>query len=189
MIRAVPILLILAACDTQPTTQSAATQTAAQTSGTVQTPVGTAVDRPAATRLDTITPGQWELASVTRSVSGDAVTAEMRTALVGRTAAIDACIPASQAGRPDPNFFTGGSANECKYERAEFANGKLSATIACNGNAGTTTMQLAGTYDATTMVADAQMRTRGADSGNMTQSVQLKGRRLGECRAGQNTPR
>lgn len=187
MIRALPFLLVLAACDAQPT---ATTQTAATAAnGTVQTPVGTAVDRPAATRQDSITPGQWELASVTKTVTGDAVTPEMRTALVGRTAAVDSCIPATQAARPDPNFFTGGSANECKYTQAAFANGKLSATIACNGNAGTTTMQVGGTYDATTLVADATMRTSGADSGNMSQSVQLKGRRIGECRASQNTPR
>lgn len=187
MIRALPLLLILAACGTQPTATAPVATVPAN--GIVQTPVGTAIDRPSATRQDSITPGQWELASVTRTVTGDTVTPEMRTALVGRTAAIDTCIPASQAARPDPNFFTGGSANECQYTQAEFANGKLSATIACNGNAGTTTMQLGGTYDATTIVADATMKTDGAESGNMSQSVQLKGRRIGECRASQNTPR
>ncbi len=186
MTRALPLLLVLAACQAQPT---ATKQTATVANGTVQTPVGTAVDRPSATVRDTIAPGQWELASVTRAVEGDNVTPEMRTALIGRTAAVDTCIPAGQAARPDPNFFTGGSANECKYTQATFANGKLNATIACNGNAGTTTMRLGGTYDATTMVANATMKTDGADSGNMSQSVQLTGRRIGECRASQNTPR
>ena len=51
------------------------------------------------------------------------------------------------------------------------------------------TMTMKGTYDPTTMVADATMTTSGADSGNIVQAVQLKGRRLGACRASQNTLR
>ncbi|CAA9493248.1 MAG: hypothetical protein AVDCRST_MAG91-654 [uncultured Sphingomonadaceae bacterium] len=54
-----------------------------------------------------MTPGQWELASVTKSISGGNVTPEMRTALVGKTMAYDACIPADEAAAPDANFFAG----------------------------------------------------------------------------------
>lgn len=174
---------LLAACEQQPAAPAPTANVAAGT------PVGTAVDRPAATRQDVLTPGQWELTSTTRSVSGDNVTAEMRSQMVGRTAAIDACIPADEAARPDANFFAGGSTNECKYTDHDWKNGKLSATIACNATPGAITMRMRGTYDPTTLVADATMSTTGADSGNIEQSVQLKGRRLGECKASQNTPR
>lgn len=177
--------VLIAACEQQPAAPPPPTVAA----GTVQTPVGTAVNRPSATRQDIITPGQWELASVTRSVSGDNVTPEMRAAMVGKTAAMDSCIPADEAALPDANFFAGGSANECKYTNHDWKDGKLSATIVCNGNAGANTMQMSGTYDATTLVANATMKTSGADSGHVSQSVQLKGRRIGECRASQNTPR
>jgi len=185
MTRALPLLLVLAACNQQP----AAPVVQVPADGTVQTPVGTAVDRPAATRQDILTPGQWELAQVTRSITGGNVTPEMRTALVGKTVAYDACIPADEAAAPDANFFAGGSTNECKYTDHDWKNGKVSATIACNATPGTITMTMNGTYDPTTMVADATMTTRGAESGDITQNVQLKGRRLGVCRASQNTPR
>lgn len=173
---------VLAACDRQPVAPPRA-------NGNVQTPVGVAVDKPAATRQDILTPGQWELASITRSVSGDNVTAEMRKAMIGKTAAIDACIPPDEAALPDANFFAGGSTNECKYTEHDWRNGKLSATIACNATPGAITMKMTGTYDATTMVADATMTTSGADSGNIVQTTQLKGRRLGACKASQHTPR
>ena len=186
MTRALPLLLVLAACNQQPAA-APVVQNAAE--GTVQTPVGTAVDRPAATRQDILTPGQWELAQVTRSITGGNVTSEMRTAMVGKTVAYDACIPADEAAVPDANFFAGGSTNACKYTNHDWKNGKLSATIACNATPGAITMTMNGTYDPTTMVADATMTTRGAENGDITQNVQLKGRRLGACRASQNTPR
>lgn len=185
MIRALPLLL-LAACNQQPVAKN---EVATVPAGTVQTPVGTAVNAPSATRRDVLTPGQWELASVTKSVIGDNVTPEMRAAMVGKTAAIDACIPADEAALPDANFFAGGSTNECKYTDHDWANGKLSATIACNATPGAITMKMIGTYDATTMVADATMSTSGAESGNIEQAVELKARRIGDCRASQNTPR
>lgn len=186
MTRALPFFLVLAACNQQP---AAAPVAQASAEGTIQTPLGTAVDRPAATRQDILTPGQWELAQVTRSITGGNVTPEMRTALVGKTVAYDACIPAEEAAAPDANFFAGGSTNECKYTSHEWKNGKLSATIACNATPGAITMTMNGTYDPTTMVAEATMTTRGAEGGDITQNVQLKGRRLGVCRASQNTPR
>jgi len=185
MTRALPLLLVLAACNQQP----AAPIAQAPADGTVQTPVGTAVDRPAATRQDILTPGQWELAQVTRSITGGNVTPEMRTALVGKTVAYDACIPADEAAAPDANFLAGGSTNECKYTDHDWKNGKLFATIACNATPGAITMRMNGTYDPTTMVADATMSTTGADSGNIVQTTQLKARRLGACKASQNTPR
>lgn len=184
MTRALPALLLLAACNQPPSTPQAQ-----QAAGAAPAPVGTRVDAPAATRQDILTPGQWELASTTRSVSGANVTAEMRKATVGKTAAIDACIPTDEAALPDANFFAGGSTNECKYTDHDWKNGKLSATIACNATPGAITMRMTGTYDATTLVADATMTTSGAEGGNIEQSVQLKGRRLGQCRPSQNTPR
>ena len=184
MTRALPFLLLLAACN-----QAPASAPEAQASAAAPAPVGTPVDRPSATRQDVLTPGQWELAQVTRSISGGNVTPEMRAALVGKTVAYDACIPADEAAAPDANFFAGGSTNECKYTDHDWANGKLSATIACNATPGTITMTMAGTYDPTTMVADATMVRTGAESGDITQKVQLKARRLGACRASQNTPR
>ena len=183
MTRALPLLLVLAACDQPPAAAPVAVEASAQT------PVGTAVDRPSATRQDILTPGQWELASVTKSISGGNVTPEMRTALIGKTMAYDACIPADEAAAPDANFFAGGSTNECKYTDRDWKNGKLSANIACNATPGAITMTMRGRYDPTTMVADATMTTSGADGGDIVQAVQLKGRRLGECRASQNTPR
>ena len=187
MTRALPLLLILAACNQAP---AAPTAQPAQSvaAGSVQTPVGIAVYRPSATGQDVLTPGQWELAQVTKSITGTNVTPEMRTAMVGKTVAYDACIPA-EAARPDANFFAGGSTNECKYSDHDWKNGKLSATIACNATPGAITMTMKGTYDPTTMVADAQMTTSGAEGGNIVQAVQLKGRRLGACRASQNTLR
>jgi len=178
-------LAFLAACDQQPAAPAPANRPA----GTAQTPLGSAVDRPSATRQDILTPGQWELASVTRSITGGNVTSEMKTALVGKTVAYDVCIPPDEAALPDANFFAGGSTNECKYTRHNWKNGKLSATIACNATPGAITLTMAGTYDSATMVADATMTTTGAQSGDMTQKVQLKARRLGTCRASQNTPR
>jgi len=184
MTRALALLpfAILAACDQQPATP-------APKVGTVQTPVGVKVDRPAATSQDQLTPGQWELAGTTKSITGRKITAEMRMAMVGKTAAYDSCIPADEAGLPDANFFAGGSTNECKYTDHDWKNGKLSATIACNATPGAITMTMNGTYDATTMVADATMITRGAEGADVTQNVVLRARRLGECRASQNTPR
>jgi len=186
MTRALPLLLVLAACNQAPASAPAAQ---ASVPGTANTPVGTAVDRPSATRQDILSPGQWELAQVTRSITGGNVTPEMRTAMVGKTVAYDACIPADEAAAPDANFFAGGSTNECKYTDHDWKNGKLSATIACNATPGAITMTMKGTYDPTTLVADATMKTRGAEGGDITQNVQLKGRRLGACRASQNTPR
>ena len=191
MIRALPLLLLLGSCQhpqaAAPASEAPAPATAV--AGTVQTPVGTAVDRPSPTRQDVLTPGQWELASTTRSVTGTNVTPEMRAAMVGRTAAYDACIPADEAMLPDANFFAGGSSNECKYSDHDWKNGRLSANIACNVTPGAIAMKMTGTYDATTMVADATMTTSGAESGNIVQTAQLKARRIGECRASQNTPR
>ena len=187
MTRALPALLLLAACDQAPAT--APTVQAAAATVVAQAPIGTAVDRPAATRADVLTPGQWELASVTRSIRGANVTPEMRGALVGKTVAYDACIPPDEAAAPDANFFAGGSTNECKYTRASWTNGKLDAGIACNATPGAIAMTMKGTYDPTTLVADATMTTSGADGGNIVQAVRLKGRRLGACRASQNTPR
>ncbi|HZF43858.1 MAG TPA: hypothetical protein VEZ48_10665, partial [Sphingomonadaceae bacterium] len=88
MTRALPLLLVLAACNQAPASAPAAQ---ASVPGTANTPVGTAVDRPSATRQDILSPGQWELAQVTRSITGGNVTPEMRTAMVGKTVAYDAC--------------------------------------------------------------------------------------------------
>lgn len=185
MIRALAFVpfALLAACDRQP----AAPPPAAN--GSAETPVGVKVDRPDATRQDILTPGQWELASTTRSLSGGQVTPEMRAQMVGKTVAYDSCIPPDEAMLPDANFFAGGSTNECKYTDHDWTNGKLSATIACNATPGAITMTMNGRYDRTTMVADATMTTSGADNADVTQNVQLKARRIGDCRPSQNTPR
>lgn len=191
MIRALPVVLLLAACGQEPAAPPTPEPTTLKTAGVAgaQTPIGTAIDRPSPTRQDILTPGQWELASVTKSITGGNVTPEMKRALIGKTVAYDSCIRADEAALPDANFFAGGSSNECKYTDHDWQNGKLSANIACNVTPGTITMRMAGTYDPTTMVADATMSTRGADGGDITQAVQLKARRIGECRASQNTLR
>ena len=97
--------------------------------------------------------------------------------------------PRRRGRRPRRELLRGGSTNECKYTDRDWKNSKLSANIACNATPGAITMTMRGRYDPTTMVADATMTTSGVDGGDVVQAVQLKGRRLGECRASQNTPR
>lgn len=145
---------------------------------------GQAVDAPAPSprTADALQPGQWALTTRVTSLSGGNVTPEMRAQATTRSASYDSCIPADEAGTPDANFFMGGSTNECNYRDHQMADGKLRATIACNVTPGAVTATLDGTYDATTLKADATVTTTGMGGADTTQTAKLEARRLGECR-------
>ncbi len=172
--------VLLAACgEGAPTSQAPAARGQARLGQEVARPV------PSAATGDRLQPGQWTLTTRVRSVSGGNITPEMRQQITTRPAAYDTCIPADEARVPDANFFVGGSTNECKYGDHDMADGRLTATIACNATPGTVTTTMRGTYTATTLKAEATTVTSGTPEGDLKQTATLDARRIGECRAPQ----
>ena len=172
--------LLLAACG-----QAASTPDASRAQ--TDAPIGTETAKPVPSTAtgDHLQPGQWTLTSRVKSISGGKITPEMRGQITTRPGAYDTCLSATQAGVPDANFFVGGSTNECKYSNHDMANGRLTATIACNATPGTVTTTMRGTYTATVLEAEATTVTSGTPEGDITQHATLEARRLGECRAPQ----
>lgn len=126
-------------------------------------------------------PGRWETKSRLTATDRTDISEEEKAALIGQDVALDQCLPADEAARPDPNFLIASDVSECEYERFEMADGIISATLACTATPGEVTMNLDGTYTPTSYAIEALATTTGIPGPNVNSSATLSGTWLGDC--------
>lgn len=130
---------------------------------------------------DTLKPGKWETKQEIEGVAKADLNARSKAEIRNSTAAIDQCLAPDEAHRPDANFFAGGDASACEYNRFSMHGGLLEAGISCTVTPGTMTMTLKGRYTPTSYALDATATTSGTGDSPITTSAKLTGTWLEAC--------
>jgi hypothetical protein len=128
---------------------------------------------------DAFVAGRWETKTEIGGASNSGLDSSGKKQLAAQTSALDQCLPPDEVRRPDPNFFAGGDASECKYTRFAAANARLDATMVCTATPGSITITLAGSYTPTSYALDSSATTSGPSP--MTTTAKLSGTWLGPC--------
>lgn len=128
--------------------------------------------------------GNWEATSVLSDLTlppGMPAGAEdmMRDMLGGEGMTSQSCVTQEDLDQAPERMFeeTNG---DCRYTEFDMAGGEIHAVAQCNTDGGEMTMQMDGTYTATSY--DMDMRMQGdAGMGAMTMAFDVTGTRLGDC--------
>ncbi|QAY76174.1 DUF3617 domain-containing protein [Sphingosinicella sp. BN140058] len=132
-----------------------------------------------------VRPGQWEMRTEVKAVSGPGVPAGAVEAMKAQKTTVTTCITEEQAKTSDPKMFTGKQNPNCKAEGFKASGGKIDGTLTCKGENGQpgVTMTMAGTFEAERYDLQMKMKMGGPEQG-MTIETATSGRRIGECPAG-----
>lgn len=92
------------------------------------------------------------------------------------------CLTPADAKKPHGDFFGGKKSENCRYERFDMADGKISAVMKCEGKpSGNMTMTIDGTYAADSYSTNASMEMADAGHGGMSMKMRTEAHRIGEC--------
>ncbi len=133
----------------------------------------------AATKADSLAPGQWELTSeVTAFNKADQGMPRIDTP-VGTRATESVCVA---AGRPPATLFAG-TGYDCRYQDYYFRRGRLNVTMMCrreglDGNISTTAE---GGFEAESLEYRRELRSALSGDGDVQITARVTGRRTGEC--------
>ena len=138
-----------------------------------------------ATAKTQIRPGQWEMRTEVKAITGPGVPAGAADAAKAQNTTILTCISEEQARNSDAKIFTGKQDPNCTSEGFEANDGRISGTMTCKGQNGQpgVSMAMNGTFAAERYDLDMKMEMGGPAQG-MTVETKTSGRRIGECPAG-----
>lgn len=167
----------------------AATDSAADTAITAEpaTPKESAANREALTEAvtDTLKPGLWALDFTIAAIEAPDAPEVLRKplqALKGSTQSYRHCLPADQAGRPDPEFFGNDGAQDCSYDSFSQSGDFATISMTCgaaNGRRARTDMQ--GTLGETSFDLSMANEVLGSANGKIKLAGKLTGKRVGDC--------
>jgi hypothetical protein len=137
-------------------------------------------------------PGQWETTVQFSNIEvpgvPEAQVAPMRQ-MMGQPQVRSQCMTAEQAANPGGNMMNpGGASGNCQFTKNSFTGGTIDVQGSCTApGRGTATMNMTGTYTATTMTAQVSTTVRPPAGQPGPQEVRMSGslsaRRTGECGA------
>lgn len=167
---------------------AAALLAAAGCSGGGSQPANTSREEVAAQQAQVrINPGEWELATVITGVEAPEIPREMMQAMQGRRRAVRHCVTPEQAS--DPSAFgrslqrqSGG----CQVQGFTMRGGQLEGqTLCAAGTPREVRSQMSGRYGPDSFDYQTRVTTPAPIAGGvMNVSVQVQGRRVGDCPAG-----
>jgi hypothetical protein len=146
-------------------------------------------------------PGQWEMTTQVRSIEVPGAPPEAQAQIrsqVGRAQTNQECITPERARNPLAQMrqmMSQGQAARCQFTDQVFGGGVIRIGATCPGPSGQGSAQIsmAGGFTGTTLQATLSVSAQGANPNmpgvtGMRMSAEIRGRRIGECRAGSAPP-
>lgn len=137
------------------------------------------------TLSDKLQPGMWALDFTITTIDAPDAPAILRgplEALKGTTQSYRHCLPADQAGRPDPEFFGNDSAHDCTYDQFSRSGEFATIVMTCGASGGRkarTDMQ--GTLDTDSFDLSMANEVLNSPNGRIKLAGKVTGKRVGEC--------
>jgi hypothetical protein len=189
--------LLLAACGGQDGNRAGGATNNASAFAAGEPGASGAAPAPAAPVVPTgesMQPGQWEMVTLVRSIEVPGAPPEVQARIrgqVGQSQTNQNCITPEEARNPlgqMQQMMARGQAR-CRFSDQVFAGGviRIGATCPTPGGQGSVQISMAGTFTATALQATLAVNTQGGTPGTpgagVRMSAELRGRRVGECRA------
>ena len=126
-----------------------------------------------------VTPGEWDMAITTDSMSMPGMDADAMKAMAGRTVHVRHCITPADAARGPQDMLK--ASKECTFTHYSMVGGRLHSETVCKEPGGTMTAVGDGTFTATGFT----MKSRSTMTGGapMTIVATMIGKRVGACAA------
>jgi hypothetical protein len=188
--------LLLAACGGQDGNRAggATNNASAPTAGEPGAP---SAAPPAASGTETMQPGQWEMAVQVRSIEVPGAPPQAQAQIrsgVGRTQTNQDCLTPERARNPRQDMrqmMAQGRAANCRFTDQVFGGGVIRIRATCPGPAGqgsSAQVSMEGSFTGTTLQATLAISAQGANPAmpgatGMRMTADIRGRRVGECRA------
>jgi hypothetical protein len=131
-------------------------------------------------------PGQWE--TTTEFVKVEGVPKQIAAAMgAAQKETSLTCITPEEVKQANSGLFSGDEQKNCKKEGFAFQNGRITGKLSCTGEQGqgSTSVEVDGQYSASTYEVNQKLSTN-VQGMTMTMVSRIKGRRIGECPAGEN---
>lgn len=169
--------MALAACNSGPSVE-ASNATARQVAEKVA----------AAGAAPRMSPGRWEGTMTITDMQMPGMPAEMgetMKAQMSKAHNFTNCLTPEQANKPAADFFSGGN-NSCVYDRFSMSNGQIDAAMTCKGQGpgGTMNATMKGNFSSDSFQLAMTSKTAGTPGQpmtNMTMSMRMESKRVGEC--------
>ncbi len=135
-----------------------------------------------------MSPGRWEGTATITDMQVPGMPAEMGEKMKAQMAkghSFSNCLTPEQANKPTADFFAG-SNNSCVYDHFSMANGQLDAAMTCKGQGpgGTIHATMKGNFSSDSFqmaMTSKSAGTPGQPMTNMTISMKMESKRVGEC--------
>ena len=127
-----------------------------------------------------IEPGLWELTSEVADVRAPDLPREVRTQMIGPRSSLRHCITPEQAGEPSANFLALRTDSDCSYRDFVLQDGRLRGAMTCPN----VTATMVGRYQPQGYEMRMEMESPMPTGAMMTLQVRARGRRIGDCEAG-----
>ena len=133
-------------------------------------------------------PGRWESTMKIEQMDIPGMPPQARAMMMKSSAmarVVSVCISPQEAAKPDGHFFNHGQSN-CTYDHFSMDDGKLDATMTCEGRTGKRTMTMNGTFspDQYELHTTSQEQMPGGQTMNMAMTV--TSHRVGDCTGQEN---
>ncbi|WP_420606566.1 DUF3617 domain-containing protein [Novosphingopyxis sp.] len=137
------------------------------------------------TLTDSLQPGMWALDFTITTIDAPDAPQILRRPLEGlrgSTQSYRHCLPADQAGRPDPEFFGNDSAHDCTYDTFSQSGDFTTIRMTCGASGGRRARtDLQGTLGAKSFDLGMANEVLNSPNGKIRLAGKLTGKRVGEC--------
>ena len=137
------------------------------------------------TLTDKLKPGMWALEFTVTTIDAPDAPPVLRApleALKGSTQSYRHCLPADQAGKPDPEFFGNDSAHDCSYDKFSQSGDFTTISMTCGASGGRKARtDLQGTLNPTDFDLSMANQVLNSPNGQIKLAGKLTGKRVGEC--------
>jgi len=129
-------------------------------------------------------PGEWEQTFEFTSAEIPGLPAEAQEMMkerMGSSFTSKACLTEKDVAKPDADFFSGQTDNNCTYDKFDRSGNAIEMQLTCDTGGGIATMVMNGEFgeDEYTMAMDNTVS--GTPMGDMTMKGTMTARRIGDC--------
>ncbi|HEX7783784.1 MAG TPA: DUF3617 family protein [Sphingobium sp.] len=125
--------------------------------------------------------GQWMLTRTYTAYKSAATATPEDAKKIGTKSETSICLPVAADGKADPSALAGDDGTDCKYKETYMNGGRFVGSMACKAGAGTSELQIEGSYKADSMDFTANMAKTVGGNTALSTSYTLEGKRTGEC--------
>nr|WP_294850458.1 DUF3617 domain-containing protein [uncultured Sphingomonas sp.] len=131
-----------------------------------------------------MTPGQWEYTMTIMDLSAPGMptnAVEQMKRMMGHNRVVDKCVTEADVKKVDAAM--GEIPKHCTYDHYEIGGGKIDGAMTCSNAGVTQKTRMSGSYTSESSDVTATSETSGASGpmGNMTVTMNMKGKRIGAC--------